>query len=178
VPAVEQLTPKRRLLIGAVTLALAAAGFAAGRIVLRPTARVAQPVQFNHQKHVKEVGLECATCHEYFSTGEHSGLPTLELCEGCHSEALGKSSEEQVLLKLIAGKPRPEFRKLFRMPDHVRYAHGRHVTAGGLTCETCHGAIADSTAPPPAALMRITMATCTNCHEQRGVRNDCTGCHR
>jgi menaquinone reductase, multiheme cytochrome c subunit len=176
--AVETLSPARRLLIGALTLAMAAAGFAAGRTALRPATRVLQPVQFNHQKHVKDVGLECASCHEYFATGEHSGLPSLELCEGCHSEALTKSSEEQTLLKLIASKPQPAFHKLFRMPDHVRYSHRRHVTAGGLPCETCHGGIAETTAPPPVALTRITMDTCTNCHVERGVRTDCTACHR
>lgn len=177
-PSEELLSPKRRLIIGAFTVFMAAAGFAAGRTLLRPTERVLQPIQFNHQKHVKDVGLDCASCHEHFSTGLHSGLPSLDLCASCHSEALTKSSEEQVLLKLIPTKPQPEFRKLFRLPDHVRYSHSRHVTAGGLVCENCHGAISETTAPPPVALKRITMETCTNCHVERNVRNDCTGCHR
>ena len=174
----ETLSPTRRLAIGVFALAMAAAGFAAGRTALRPARPVAQPIQFNHQKHVKDVGLECASCHEYFSTSEHSGLPSLALCESCHSEALTKSSEEQTLLKLIATSPQPAFRKLFRLPDDVRYSHARHVTAGGLACETCHGAIAGTTAPPPMALRRVTMATCLGCHAERNVKSDCTDCHR
>jgi hypothetical protein len=154
------------------------AGFAAGREALHPTERVTQPIQFNHQKHVKVVGVECSVCHEYYSTGEHAGLPSLALCKGCHAEALTKSSEEQKLLKLMASDPQPAFRKLFRLPDHVRYSHRRHVASGGLACETCHGAIAETTAPPAYPLVRITMDSCTGCHTDRGVKTDCTHCHR
>jgi hypothetical protein len=139
---------------------------------------MAQPVLFNHKKHVKDVGLECATCHEYFSTGEHSGLPSLTLCQGCHSQALTKSPEEQKLIKLFASDPLPVFRKLFRLPDHARYSHRRHVAVAGLPCETCHGAIADTTEPPVYPLEPITMDTCIGCHAQRHVQTDCTACHR
>jgi hypothetical protein len=174
----EKLSPTRRLLIGAFTLTMAAGGFAAGRVALRPTETVIQPIQFNHQKHVKDVGLECSTCHEYYGTSEHSGLPALTTCQGCHQEALGKSAEEQKLLKLIASSPETSFRKLFRLPDHAYYSHRRHVVSGGLPCETCHGNIAETTAPPPSPLVRITMATCTDCHAEKKVATDCTACHR
>ncbi len=172
----EGLNPTRRLAIGVFALSMGAIGFAGGRTALRPTQHVTQPIQFNHQKHVQGVGLECSTCHEYFSTGNHSGLPTLALCKGCHAEALTSSPEEQKLLKL--SDPLPRFQKLFRLPDHTRYSHRRHVVSGGLACQTCHGAIASTTTPPPAPLVRITMATCTNCHAERGVKTDCTQCHR
>jgi hypothetical protein len=178
VSADERLDPRRRLVIGVLAVVMATAGFAAGRAVLRPTERVAQPIQFNHQKHVKVVGLECSACHEYYATSEHSGLPSLELCKGCHAEALTESSEEQKLLKLMASDPQPVFLKLFRLPDHARYSHRRHVTAGRLACETCHGAIAETTAPPASPLVRITMDSCTRCHADRGVKTDCTDCHR
>jgi hypothetical protein len=174
----ERLSPKRRLVIGAFTLAMAAAGFAAGRTALRPGEGATQPIQFNHQKHVKDAGVECSTCHEYYSTGNHSGLPPLATCEGCHQEALGKSPEEQKLLKLIASKQDVSFKKLFRLPDHAYYSHRRHVIDAGLPCETCHGAIADTTAPPRYPLVRITMATCIQCHAQKRVKTGCTSCHR
>jgi hypothetical protein len=174
----ERLDPSRRLVIGVVALIMATAGFPTGRTALRPTERVSQPIQFNHQKHVKDAGVECSVCHEYYATSEHSGLPSLELCKACHAEALTKSPEEQKLLTLMASNPQPAFRKLFRMPDHVRYSHSRHVVAGGLACETCHGAIAETTAPPASPLVRITMDTCTGCHSERGVKTDCTQCHR
>ncbi len=174
----ERLDPKRRLAIGAFALVMATAGFAAGRPMFRDTGHVQQPVEFNHQKHVKDVGLECSACHEYYTTSEHSGLPSLATCAGCHAEAITKSPEEGRLVKLIGSDPQPAFRKLFRLPDHVYYSHRRHVVAGGLACETCHGAIAETTSPPASPLRRITMNTCINCHVERGVKTDCTNCHR
>ncbi len=171
------LDPRHRLFIGALAIVMGATGFDAGRVALRPVHRVTQPIQFNHQKHVK-AGLECSTCHEYFATSEHSGLPSLSLCKGCHAEPLTKSPEEQKLIALAASNPQVPFQKLFRLPDHVRYSHQRHVALGGLQCATCHGAIADTTAPPPYPLVRITMDFCTRCHNERGVKTDCTQCHR
>lgn len=174
----EKLSPTRRLLIGGFTLAMAAVGFATGRVALRPSETVTQPIQFNHQKHVKAVELECSTCHEYYSTAQSSGLPSLATCQGCHQEPITESPEEQKLVRLFAATPQPAFRKLFRLPDHAYYSHRRHVSAAGLTCETCHGAIAETTAPPPRPLVRITMDTCVRCHAERDVKTDCTHCHR
>jgi hypothetical protein len=173
----ERLSPKRRLAIGALALVMAGGGFAIGRPLFRETGSVSQPIQFNHERHVKTAGLECSACHEYFNTSEHSGLPSLDTCEGCHAEAVTESPEEGRLRALFASSPRPEFKKLFRLPDHVYYSHQRHVAAGGLACENCHGAIAETTSPPTSPLRRITMATCLDCHAERGVKTDCTGCH-
>jgi hypothetical protein len=178
VTAAERLTPTRRLVIGAFTLIMAGAGFAAGRTAFRPAGNVTQPIQFNHQKHVKDVGMECLACHEYYATREHSGLPALATCLGCHEGGVTDSPEEKRLLELAERDPQPSFRKLFRLPDHAYYSHRRHVAVAGLKCETCHGAIADTTAPPSRPLVRITMDTCVGCHAEQSVKTDCTDCHR
>lgn len=176
--AEEKLAPGRRLLIGIVTLVMGAAGFAAGRTLLRPAGATRQPVAFNHRLHVEEVELECNTCHEYYETSQHSGLPGLEICMACHEEAMTESPEEQRLLELAASGQPAVFQKLFRMPDHVYYSHREHVTLAGIECETCHGDVADTTVPPPVTLVNITMDTCLDCHAERGVKTDCTHCHR
>lgn len=174
----ETLSPTRRLVIGGVTLAIAAAGFATGRVAFRPSGRVAQPIQFDHRKHVGDLGIECSVCHEYYETGQHAGLPALETCMGCHEDPATESPEEKKLLVLAGSTPLPVFRKLFRLPDHVYYSHRRHVAIAGLECSTCHGDIAMTTAPPPRPLVRITMDTCVRCHDEKGVKTDCTHCHR
>ena len=173
----EKLSPRYRLLIGVITLAMGGIGFVAGRTLLRPANAVLQPIQFNHQLHIQEVGLECADCHKYFATGQHSGLPTLADCMECHEGGMTESPEEQKLLQMAQADPTTPFLKLFTMPDHVFYSHRTHVTAAGLECETCHGDIADTTVPPEVPLMRITMDTCLDCHTRNGVNNDCTRCH-
>lgn len=174
----EKLSPVRRLVIGALAFTMAGAGFAAGRTVFRPAENVSQPIQFNHQKHVKDAGLECTVCHELYQTGPRSGLPALETCLGCHDGTTTGSAEEKKLVELAARTPPPGFRKLFRLPDHVYYSHRRHVVVAGLACETCHGGIAATTAPPTRPLVRITMDGCLACHARQGVQTGCTPCHR
>lgn len=174
----ERLSPVRRLVIGAVALGMAAVGFAAGRIALRPAEDVPQPVAFNHRKHVQDAGLECSTCHEYYETSEHSGLPELATCLGCHDGTTTGSAEEKRLVEQAEKTPPPRFRKLFRLPDHVYYSHRRHVSVAGLKCEECHGEVAATTAPPSRPLVGVTMDTCVACHARQGVETGCTQCHR
>jgi hypothetical protein len=174
----EKLSPTRRLLIGALTLSMAAGGFAAGRVLFRPAGNVSQPIRFNHQKHVRDAGMECSACHEYYATRQHSGLPTLETCLGCHEEASTGSPEERKLVELAKKDPGASFRKLFHLPEHVYYSHRRHVAIAHLECKTFHGGIEETTSPPAAPLVRITMDTCISCHSKRGVTTDCTHCHR
>ena len=172
------MTPVRRLLIGAIALIAASVGFAAGRSLLRPKGAVVQPIAFSHEKHVQELEIGCKECHQYYETSQHSGLPTLTTCKGCHEEPLTDNPEEKKIQTLAAGGQDDVFRKLFRLPDHSYYSHRRHVAAAGLACETCHGGIAHTTEPPEAPLVRITMGFCLDCHRRSGVSSDCTTCHR
>ena len=174
----EKLTPTKRLLLGAFAIVMATGGFAAGRSSFGPNESVVQPIQFNHQMHVKDTGMECSACHQYFSEHQRSGLPDLALCTGCHQQPLTKSPEEAKLIALAASASPPAFRKLFRLPDHAYYSHRRHVAIAKLPCATCHGAIAETTAPPLRPLVQINMKTCTDCHTRQSVQTDCTACHR
>ena len=157
---------------------MAAAGFATGRVLMRPVERVVQPFSFNHKIHVEEAELDCDTCHEYVRIGRHSGLPSLETCLDCHDGETSESAAEQELLDFAASGAPLVFKKLFRLPDHSFYSHRQHVVAGKIECVTCHGAIHQSTVPPERPLVRITMDTCIGCHEQREVATSCAHCHR
>jgi cytochrome c553 len=172
------VTPVRRLLIGAIALIAASVGFAAGRSLFRPKGAVVQPIAFSHKKHVQELEIGCKECHQYYETSQHSGLPTLTTCKGCHEEPLTDKPEERKIQTLAGEGQDDVFRKLFRLPDHSYYSHRRHVTVAGIACETCHGGIAHTTDPPEAPLVRITMGFCLDCHQRSGVSSDCTRCHR
>jgi Zn finger protein HypA/HybF involved in hydrogenase expression len=174
----EKFSPAERLLVGALTVLMGAVGFAGGRLAFSPSRSVTQPIQFNHQIHVKKAGLECAMCHQYFAEHAHSGLPDMAVCQTCHAEPITKSPEEKKLIALFASPAPPAFQKLFRLPDHAFYSHRRHVTVAKLACETCHGGIADTTAPPPRPLVTVRMSTCIDCHTKQNVQTDCTACHR
>jgi hypothetical protein len=170
------LGPAERLVTGTLILALSAAGFAAGRILLRPERQVGQPIAFNHRVHTE--ALDCETCHEGFNEAAHSGLPGLETCMICHEEPQTELREEEKVRELAASGEDAVFRKLFTLPDHVYYTHRRHVGIAGLECAVCHGPIAETEQPPEAPLVRIDMDFCVDCHLSSGLTTDCTGCHR
>jgi len=172
------MSPARRLLIGAIVLITATIGYAMGRVILRPVEAISQPIDFDHRLHARDLEIECNICHEFYEDAQHSGLPTLTTCLGCHEGADEESSELQKITQLAAAGELDVFRKLFRVADHTYYSHRRHVGIAEIDCETCHGPIADSTSPPTDPLVHINMDFCLDCHRQSGVSDDCTRCHR
>lgn len=160
------------LLTAGATTALTLGG---RRAVLR--ADVHQPVSFNHKKHVAELELACTTCHVTVETEAFSGLPDAEVCAGCHLEPQGKSEEEKRLVEMLKKGTPLTWQPLFRQPAHVFYSHRRHVAVAKVPCGTCHGTIAETTAPP-VRVARLAMDDCVSCHRKAGVSTDCTACHR
>ncbi len=137
----------------------------------------AQPIAFNHRKHVKDLDLACSSCHQFYEKETFSGLPDADVCATCHLEPQGKSREEEKLVKLLKAGATPQWVPLFRQPAHVFYSHRRHVVAAKIECAVCHASIAESTAPP-AAVRKLRMQDCLDCHRRSGVSTDCTACHR
>jgi len=172
------ISPLHRIIIAAIVLATGGVGFATGRTYLRPASEVVQPIAFNHQKHTQELELACDTCHEYLSVGRHAGLPTLSTCLMCHEEPQSKNPEEARIRELSAGGKQDVFVKLFKLPEHVYYSHRRHAVVAKIPCNTCHGAIAETTTPPTSPLVKIDMEFCIECHNRQSVKTGCTSCHR
>jgi Class III cytochrome C family/Cytochrome c7 and related cytochrome c len=164
----------------AAVLSFIAFFFLTGAItVWRSTPRVAraQPIAFNHKKHVEELELACSTCHQFYEKEAFSGLPGADTCSSCHQEPVGKSKEEAKLVRLLQSGAPLEWTPLFRQPAHIFYSHRRHVVAAKIQCAVCHGSIGASTAPPQS-VRRLRMQDCLDCHRRSGVTTDCTGCHR
>lgn len=138
---------------------------------------VRQPIDFNHQLHVEEVGVECLECHPYFQMSRSSGLPNEETCIQCHEEPVGESREEMKLSAILQSGEGLMFRKLLVMPEHVNYSHRTHIVVAELACEKCHGQIAATTLPPGRPLIQVDMEYCMDCHEKYAVTNDCIACH-
>jgi len=139
---------------------------------------VTQPIAFNHNLHVADVGLECVDCHRYVLTGARATIPNIEVCGECHLEALGESAEEQRLVAFVESGDLIPWQKVYRVPDHVYFSHRRHAAIGGIECERCHGPMAERTEPVARQAVRISMDACIECHDQAGVTNDCILCHR
>ena len=138
---------------------------------------VKQPIEFNHRKHVVDLGISCDTCHSGYEKETFSGLPKAEDCTACHAEAQGTSEKERLLVdKLKRGEPL-EWRRLFGQPAHVFYSHRRHVKVAKLDCAACHGTFAETTSPP-RRVHKLAMSDCIGCHRKSNVSVACTTCHR
>lgn len=138
--------------------------------------RTGQPILFNHKKHLEQ-GLECDSCHRYFKTQNFSGMPDTSICLECHKEAITKNPEEEKIRQFAKRGKEIPWKRIYGEPDHVFFSHRRHVVLGKLSCQACHGNIAESVRPPSTPWVNMTMGWCMNCHTKNKVTNDCLACH-
>jgi hypothetical protein len=140
-----------------------------------PRAAPEQPVPFSHRQHVTVNGFKCAQCHPVPDPGDFATIPKTELCMGCHATVKKDSPHIQKLAGFHADAKRVPWAPVYRVPDWVSFSHKKHMGAPGVTCETCHGAVAEKD-----ALRRekdISMAGCMDCHRAKGASNECLLCH-
>jgi hypothetical protein len=155
----------RRALAGLV--ALGVAGVAAPMIFVRTPWRrgqeveVDQPVFFDHRHHVRDDGIECRFCHASVETSSTAGLPSTDVCMGCHAQVWRDSPLlEAVRRSAFSGAPIP-WNRVHRVPDFVYFDHSIHVR-GGVGCESCHGRV--DTMPRVRQVASLTMGFCLDCH--------------
>ncbi len=128
----------------------------------------AQPIRFSHRAHV---GLmTCEFCHEYYRTRQVAGRPDLFRCMLCHAYGVSDQPEADKLRRMAETQQRLAWRRVTRLPPHVRFSHQRHVAVGKVDCAACHGAIARTTAPPARPLVAIRMNFCLDCHRSAAVQ--------
>ena len=154
------------LLLGAVAFPRVAASWAS-----------AQPIAFNHAKHVSS-GIACADCHAGVQSSAHATLPDLDTCMTCHSEAVGSSAEEAKLRRIAAEGGSLRWSQLLRLPPDIYFSHRRHVQIARLDCAPCHGRVGEATAPPNRAFWTAKMDQCLDCHRRSGAGIGCNDCHR
>src|SRR5690348_5648050 len=58
-----------------------------------------QPLDFLHKTHAEKSGIaDCTECHTLREDGTFAGLPLTEKCAGCHSDRIGESKAETILV--------------------------------------------------------------------------------
>jgi hypothetical protein len=122
---------------------------------------VDQPVQFDHRHHVEDDGVDCRYCHDLVEKGPYAGVPSTEVCMGCHSQIWRQSPMlEPVRRAWFSGRPLA-WNRVTKVPDYAYFDHSIHVSHG-VGCASCHGrvdrmALAWQVAP-------LTMGWCLDCH--------------
>ncbi|MGE3853433.1 MAG: cytochrome c3 family protein [Planctomycetota bacterium] len=155
----------------------------------------AQPIAFSHRLHSGQMQIPCEYCHSSADSGPEAGIPSADTCLTCHAQVKAVSGSDQPsaeIAKLDAamadGSP-IQWVRVYRLPDHVRFDHSRHVLTG-VTCQSCHGPV--ETMEEVRQHGNLSMGWCINCHRDwerdppstyhplqgaAGPSNDCSACH-
>ena len=148
-----------------------------------------QPIEFSHKHHAGTFRIDCQYCHSGTDRSQAAGVPSVEVCMGCHSQfspAYDELAGIRTLKDHWERKQPIEWKQIHRSPEHVQFRHNRHTRAG-VACQSCHGPVeeldklymtADTKWWPwglPTA--KLEMGWCVQCHRQEGASQDCNTCH-
>jgi hypothetical protein len=134
-----------------------------------------QPINFSHKLHAGDYKIECAYCHINARRSVVAGVPSMQLCMGCHKNVAKEKPEIQKLIRLWEQRRPIEWIKVNDLPDFVYFTHKRHIAAE-VACQTCHGEVASMERVSKGRV--LTMETCVNCHLERKASVDCWTCHK
>ncbi len=139
----------------------------------RPTPQ--QPIPFDHQVHVQQLGLQCAFCHQTTATNVTAGLPSTQECMDCHIPVgVQQQPSTQALQDAWVKQQAVDWARVWRMPDHVRFVHDAHIQAN-LACADCHGDVGAMHQVVQGQPMK--MQDCVACHQRMNAPTTCSTCH-
>lgn len=122
---------------------------------------VAQPVNFPHNLHVAQLGMDCRYCHTSVEVAANANVPPTETCMTCHSQVrVGDPQLAAVASSWSSGLPL-EWNRVHNLADYVYFNHSAHIN-NGVGCSTCHGRIDQKTDIWKSEPM--TMGWCLECH--------------
>lgn len=120
-----------------------------------------QPIPFSHAVHAGGLGLDCRFCHAGVERTADAGMPSAETCLGCHDRVWNVAAQFAPLRTALAGGTAVQWASVSRLPNHVRFDHAAHTTAG-VGCVFCHGAVQEM--PRTVRAETLSMGFCLDCH--------------
>jgi hypothetical protein len=139
-----------------------------------------QPIHFPHDIHAGKLGMNCLFCHWGAERSPIANLPAVSTCMGCHKIAMTDRPEVQKLAGYWSRHEEVPWVEVYRLPDHVKFNHKRHVRAG-LACQDCHGPV--QTMKVLRQVPSLKMGWCVECHKRHmkdpkfPASLDCVICH-
>lgn len=120
-----------------------------------------QPIEFDHRHHVRDDGIRCLYCHYESEVGPTAGVPSTELCMGCHNQ-IWNESPQTLPIRASWDLSQPiRWRRVTSLPDFTYFNHSAHVNRG-VGCESCHGRV--DTMASVFKVERMHMQWCLDCH--------------
>jgi hypothetical protein len=139
-----------------------------------------QPINYSHKIHAGKLGMNCLYCHTGAARSPIANLPAVSTCMGCHKIVRTDRPEIQKLTGYYERGEQVPWVEVYRLPDHVKFNHKRHVKAG-VQCTQCHGKVMEMDVVYPAVSLK--MGWCLECHRARqndpkfATTMDCVTCH-
>lgn len=122
---------------------------------------VTQPVQFSHEHHAAQLGLDCRYCHVSVENSSFAGIPPTETCMTCHSQLWTNAAMLAPVRNSLSNEMPLRWQRVNQLPGYVYFDHSIHI-AKGIGCTTCHGAVGKMPLMFQAA--PLTMGWCLDCH--------------
>jgi len=130
-----------------------------------------QPIKFSHAVHAGQNKIDCNYCHASARSSKTAGIPAGNICMNCHLLVrTGTRSGVTEISKVVAAyenKRAVDWVRIYKLPDFVFFSHAQHVTAGGITCDACHGNVKEM--DRLYQVPDLSMGWCIKCHETRKV---------
>ena len=120
-----------------------------------------QPVNFSHQIHAGQLGMDCRYCHSFVEVAAHSNVPTTQVCMNCHSQVQKESPKLAPVRESWATGKSIEWVQIHKTPDYVYFNHSAHVNRG-VSCVSCHGKVNEMAVVYHAK--SHSMSWCLDCH--------------
>ena len=124
-----------------------------------------QPVFFSHEHHVGELGLDCRYCHVNVERSGFAGVPSTDICMGCHSQVWADSPAIAPIKESQETNTPIAWNRVNSLPDYVYFNHSIHITKG-IPCKECHGRM--DTMGWTRKEQPLSMEWCLTCHRHRG----------
>ena len=152
-----------------------------------------QPIPFSHAHHAGMFEIPCLYCHTGTDRSRTAGMPSVEVCMGCHASFPNEYDELegiQILKQHWEEQTSVPWEQIHRLPEHTQFRHNRHISAG-IDCNTCHGSAAEPVEGADKLRLvpdtkwwvyglptqKLEMGWCIKCHRQNGASQDCLTCH-
>jgi len=120
-----------------------------------------QPIQFSHQHHVGDVGIDCRYCHTSVEDSAYAGIPPTKTCMNCHSVLWSTSPYLEPVRASYRTGDSLVWNRVNDLPDFVYFNHSIHINKG-VGCTTCHGQV--DKMPLMWQQASLQMEWCLDCH--------------
>jgi hypothetical protein len=127
--------------------------------------RPVQPIEYSHELHVNQLGMDCRYCHTTVDKAGFAAIPPTQTCMNCH-HAILKDSEKVLPIREAWQTGMPiEWKKVHDLPDYSYFHHGTHINAG-VSCVECHGRVDQMDEKGVYTVENLSMGWCIECHRE------------